>query len=578
MIARLYDRGMVRRLKSAAKARGRQWGIKVGARWWNPGRSIGNNLWVIWLIAVAGRAIANNAANSLVWDKDLLASASMLFIGLSLSLAKRLSRLLTIGEERQVLWFYPMSNRDFFRWTAWHFLVRTTGITIIAGAIYFVAANTRAWYGVGIAAIAEWCIVLCIALAITRHVDKLPRWLPTTLYFIAGLMFFVPNAYQESTGYFVFVLPTGWPGVLLTAHWTNQMALVIIEGATLVLGICCCLLLRHLEREFVGHELPEPMNTDELEEHRQDAIAGYAIKEEQTDERILDELESEVTGEATLPLQTNWRIQKLQNWSDAANKLVSQAKGFSRWNWNAMAPIERAVGWCLDDHEKGTAQFLLGPVAPSWSTRWRTAAIATAIGVAASSAPKGGLDTVSLMAFTVSVCVGLPILGGLWPATTQGRISGRFSPIFGCYPLSYWEAGWVIYKANVIRTVAWSPLGILAAVLTAGSRHTNFGHSCWLVVRGMLLFVSILPLLSAAKFSKVTNDTANFRWRIMPLVGLAIFLLAAIGISGIFVLETDGGWPYVLLAGTSAMCWAGWAGYGLYFERGQVDLLREKID
>jgi hypothetical protein len=229
-----------------------------------------------------------------------------------------------------------------------------------------------------------------------------------------------------------------------------------------------------------------------------------------------------------------------------------------------MRPIERTVGWCLREREQSDAQFLLGPVVPNWSTRWRTAA------------GMWEFNIISALAFAVSIGSGLPVLGGAWPAANQGKISGKFSPIFGCYPLSCWTAGWIMFKANTVRTAAWIPLGLMIGVLNARTADTTIASSCWWVARGILLFLGVQPILLAGKISKVTNDTSNMRLRTIPLLGLFVMMILVVVGLGAGVFMASGWWPVIFLGGVAVVSWVSWAAYGWYYERGQVDLLREQ--
>jgi len=133
-----------------------------------------------------------------------------------------------------------------------------------------------------------------------------------------------------------------------------------------------------------------------------------------------------------------------------------------------------------------------------------------------------------------------------------------------------------MFKANAVRTAAWVPLGLVIGVLNATTSHTLITAGCWLVARAVLLFLAAAPILLAGKFSKGTNDTLNMRLRMIPLLGLflvVIFLIVTLG-AGVFM--ADDWWPILFLAGVHLVSWAAWAAYGWYYNRAQVDLLREQ--
>lgn len=183
----------------------------------------------------------------------------------------------------------------------------------------------------------------------------------------------------------------------------------------------------------------------------------------------------------------------------------------------------------------------------------------------------------AVLATAVAVAVGLPVLGGNWPATRQGRISGKLSPIFGCYPLSYWKAGWTMFKLNAVRTAAWVPLGLLLGALNARSTQASLEQGCWTSTKAVLLFLMVMPILLAGKFSEVTNDTSNLRLRLLPFVAGIIFIVIVLTVlAGIALLVVPGLWALPVLAAIGLVSWGSWAAYGWYYDRAQVDLLRER--
>jgi hypothetical protein len=512
---------------------------------------------------------------------------SVAFAGLALSRAQKMAELLTVGAERRVLWFYPISNRDFFRWGILRFVARSTWIVILAAVVYVVARDATGFNGWVVritAPLAEWLVVLCIALALVRRVDVLPKWLPLAFYVVAGLILFAPDRYGKAATPLASALPTGWLHVVLmnreAQEWTGWIAM----GGVFALGFLCWQLLKRLETISCREEAAIQEAASGMEEstrpaeEAQDVIDRFAAEQARAEEEQASEAAIEAAGEAVLPIQAAWQRHRFENWGSEVGEVVRQGQWLKRWNWNAMRPIERVAGWCLNEREKGEAQFLLGPMTPRWSNRWPTSAIATAVGVAATiTGATWEFNMVSVLAFGVSIASGVPVLGGAWPATNQGRISGKFSPIFGCYPISYWTAGWIMFKANAVRTAAWVPLGVVMAVLYARTAHTTFADGCGLLARAVLLFVALSPILLSGKFSKVTNDTLNLRLRALPLVGLFLAVIFAVATFGAGVFLASGWWPVVFLGLAALLSWAWWAVYGWYYQRGQVDLLREQV-
>ncbi len=578
-MVRLYDGKLLRRLRSAAKARARRSGRKSSrGRWWKAGGGGGKWLWLVWLLANLARIVAGKAGSE-YWKTSLLGGMSLAFAGLSLSRARKMAELLTVGVERRVLWFYPLGDRDFFQWATFHFVARSTWIAVVAGIVYFVASigtDVNGWAVAIAGAIAEWLVVLCIAVAMARHVDKLPRWLPLGLYIAAGLMLFVPEPSGKTATPLASALPTGWLHIVMTNPRAKEWASWVTACAIPALGLLCWWLLKQLQIIYCHQEVPAMEQNARPAEEQRDVMERVAAEQARAEEEEASEAAMDAAGEAVLPIQAVWRKERLENWGSEVGEVIRQRRWLNGWNWEAMRPVEQVVGWCLNEREKGLAQFLLGPVMPTWSNRWRTAAIATAVGVAAVAAGTWQFNMVAILALAVSIGSGVPVLGGAWPATNQGRISGKLSPIFGCYPLSYRSAGLVMFKANAVRTAAWLPLGLTIGVLNARTAHTTIGYSCWLAARAILLFLSLMPIVLAGKFSKVTNDTSSLRLRTIPLLGLLVIVISVVAILGAGVFMASSWRPVIFLAGAALVSWLSWAAYGWYYEHGQVDLLREQ--
>jgi hypothetical protein len=576
----LYDAALVRRINKAVKARlSREGKKRAKARWWKGGAGGGSKwFWLIWLVVNLVRLAPARGSDAAMFE--LLSCLSLAMTAVAFSSARKLAVKLSFGDERRVLWFYPISDRDFFLWTTQRYVARTIWVFFVAALVYSIsvpASGVPGWSLRIAGAIGEWLVVLCAILALVRHVDMIPRWLPVSFYTLAVIVFFAAP-FAKTTRPLALALPTGWLHFLMTAPLLKPWSLWIILLVIPALAFLVFWLAKQIEKLFI-HEpaqvQPEP------EQRVADSVDRYAaeqVRVEREEQEAAEEVGEDGETEATipLPLQAAWQKQRVQNWGSQLGEVVREGSWLNAWDWNAMLPIERASGWCLNQREKFEAQFLLGPTPPAWSNRWRTAAIATAVGVAAALPGNYYLNILAIAAFAVSIGAGLPVLGGVWPATNQGRLSGKLSPIFASYPLSYWSAGRTMFKANAVRTIAWIPLGLMIGICNARTANVPLAASCWIVLRAILLFLAVTPILLSGKFSKVTNDTANLRLRTIPLIVLFIVVITVLALLSVGVFATDTWWPILFLAAIALVSWGSWAGYGWYYERAQVDLLRDR--
>ena len=447
---------------------------------------------------------------------------------------------------------------------------------MLAFATYFLtndAAGTQGWVIQIAAALGEWLIVLCAVFALARFVDKYPRWLPLVLYIAAGALLFSPARLAEILQPLALALPTGWLHVFMTGGRAQRWeAHVILVGLPLV-GLLFATLYNRLPVVYCKDETTVPRQEGQAADFVGRA-SGTELSPEEAE--LQEELESAEEAPA-FPIQATWQKQRLANWGAQAAEYIWRRDWMRLWDWQQLPPIERAAGWCLNQREKGEAQFLLGPKPPAWSEKWKIAVIATAVASAVMLSGLEKLYFLAVLASAVAVALGLPLMGGNWPVTNQGSISGKLSPIFGCYPLCYWSAGWTMFKLNAVRTAAWVPLGLLLGVLNAKSMQASPAQGCWVVARCILLFLMVMPILLAGKFSKVTNDTLNLRLRLVPLVGAfvcVVFLMITLG--AVALLVAPGPWAFPFIVATGLVAWGTWAAYGCYYDRAQVDLLRER--
>jgi hypothetical protein len=579
----LYDRGIVKRLRKAVKERVRADGRKsTSAKWWRrPSRS-GGVAGTFWMFLVFINLLRSSAETPR-WRFLVLGGASLAFAGVALNMARNLWMKLSIDEERAVLLFYPMKDADFYRWATMRFGAGTAWVMIVAGIAYLLAVPVSGPSDVAIvvgAAIAEWMVVLCVVLALVRHVDKYPRWLSLGFFVAAALLFFAPVQYFDSLMPLAWVLPTGWVYGLFFGKIAAQWASLAVVALLPVLGLLCWWLWKQLEKFYVQAQeatVAAAMATSEamMTETLTSKSSGRTWIEMPADDSA-DLEEEELNSEAAFPLQAAWRKQRLENLNVQVGKYVLEENWMERWNWKNLGPLEWIASGCLTEKEKGIAQFLIGPRPPGWSGRLRIAVIATAVAFAAALPEMNALNFIAGVAFATSIGAGLPLLGGTWPAGNQGRISGKLSPIFGCYPVSYWLGGWTIYKLNVVRMLAWLPLGLMLGVLGARSGHLPLMYGFWLTTRGLLCLVAVMPLLATSKFAKVTNDTSYLRIKsifiLILVLSLVFAVITLVGMAMMLPFEMAS-MSFVAL---TILGWLGWSIYGIYYDRGKVDLLRDR--
>jgi hypothetical protein len=303
-----------------------------------------------------------------------------------------------------------------------------------------------------------------------------------------------------------------------------------------------------------------------------------ARKERFIEEQLLEEQLEEELGEKEIEPgrpQTEWQKLRLQLVGTNVGKQILFGDWLALRNWSAEPWLDRLAGGWLNLAEKRATEFLSGDADPRWSELWRASVIAAALAGALFVIGQTATLALGILAAAVSAMLGVPVLGGNWPATSPGRLSGKLSPVHGCYPLEYRTACRAMWKINLVRTAAWLPIGALMGALMGLGNGSGAGLGAWLVLKGALAYAAAIPLLSAGHFSKSTNDSTNLQLSTLPLLGFAVLIVIMLAAAAIMTLVLPAAWALVSLGATLAIALSAWWLYGRFYERGQVDLLRD---
>src|SRR5262249_2133427 len=152
------------------------------------------------------------------------------------------------------------------------------------------------------------------------------------------------------------------------------------------------------------------------------------------------------------------------------------------------------VAKCLNGDERELVRWMLASKPPDWTRRWKIGVIAAAIS-AGCIALGGQLGwTLASAAFAVSAAVGMPFAAGSWLMLDSGSISGKLSPIHGCFPLDYGRASWVIAKLAWLRGLAWLPIGMIVGALMAWDGYGAPMPGVWMVAKGFGVWAAMMPV------------------------------------------------------------------------------------
>jgi len=566
---RLHSLALVWRLRRAVRQRVRKSkSLRRRARWWR--RSFRLERPAIYeplLTIVLAVVIAIHRDKGNAW---LLACLTLYCTATAVLRSRQLQSLMTTSPERLLFHFYPLSDAHFFHWGLQGFLWKTVRIWLACGVVFAFVFESRnePWFWKAAAfATLEWLVTLAVIMALAAYVYGINKWVPAGLYLATIVVFYAGSLPYIASIYPVLqFLPAGWVDFAIAAFhgWVSEWIALI---TLMALAACSVwMLIIRFRARIVAEGAPELLNDPEHEPKQQ---SMGVLDEDARLEELMDEEE-----EPARP-QTGWQNLRRQLVGASVEKQILSRDWLASRDWSAEAWLERMTGAWLTEEEKTTAELLLGGAALHWHELWRGSVI---VAGAASVLFVVGLPStyaMGILAAGLSALVGVPVLGGSWPATSPARLSGKFSPLHGCFPLEYRIACRVMWKINLVRTAAWTPFGIVMGAFAGLSHGSGAGIAAWLVLKGVLVYAVATPLLSAGQFSKSTNDTSNLRLATLPLVGFALLIVLMLVTAGIMTMALPMALAFVSLGVTLAISVGAWWLYGRYYERGQVDLLRE---
>jgi len=579
---RLYDAGLVGRLRKAAGERARESGKKgYRKRWWGNARAKSrSNFLLLYLGFVVIRLVAARAEQST--GMELLAgSASLAFAGLALQRTKQLRQALTRSFERVHSYFYPVSEEEFVERTLFQAATNSWWIPIVGLGIFRALQSGNSfevWTLAGLAAIAEMLVVIGLVFGLEQHIEIIPRWLPWGLFAMAALWFFTPQTYAQGEQAWVNALPTGSVYLVMRSAWPADAKMGVLGGMVVVFAAAAWQLSKRLRTVFVRQfqrSLEAELESHSMDIEGQEDQSSEAWRVSEQPEADVDEPEEAWEAVQPLPIQATWQKQRIQTIGSQWGEEVLRGEWLRRGDWSHAPAIERTIGWWLTEKEKDTLWFLVGGRLPEWSNAWKNSVIALAAGILLVVSLPAGWKFAGVIPILISIGMGLPVAGGTWAATSPAWISGKITPLYGIYPLPYGQASRVMAKVNLTRTLAWLPLVAVLAVVNAKIENGSVAGALWLAARGVLLWFAWMPIAIAGKFSKGTNDTTLTRARQIILVPLVILVVSVMVVLWAVILIVDR--PEVLIGAVAALgaSIGVWAAYGWWYNR-QVDLLRDR--
>lgn len=216
--------------------------------------------------------------------------------------------------------------------------------------------------------------------------------------------------------------------------------------------------------------------------------------------------------------------QPAQPASFGAARLISHDEIVQRPNWRMGGWIEQIVAAWLSEEDEPVAEFMLAQNIGGWSKRWRVAALISATGVAITVL----VPLPPWVLFLPMVGAGLwaaPLFGGIWPGFRGVPIFGGVIPTYAVFPVGYREISRVMFKANIVRVLAWAPLVVAYATALATRLGNNPRYGIVVGVEVVVLVLTMQPVMVIGHFSSGTNDTKQFNRYTLSFFGIGLILL-----------------------------------------------------
>lgn len=363
------------------------------------------------------------------------------------------------------------------------------------------------------------------------------------------------------SGLGLLAVPTGWTsyalrsGILDGRPWALFAALPVAALAALFPLAGRRLLGTYVVGELV-YQAPPP-----AELILESAVERELVRQSEYNPELVDRPE----------LKPLVRDELLRSIPDALERSILDGALRRPPEWASGGPLERAFAALLSPRGQALADFLLGGN-PGWSRSWlRSAAIA---GIGAGFALLTAATPLWLILGPFLLAV-LPLLGGRWNGFQSLPIGGAYMPHCAIYPMSYWEMSSILFRASLLRLLAWTPLLLGLLVAAASDLRLSTGAALLLGLKGLLVGVAAIPVSNLFRFSAGTNDTLRLGClRILFVGALGLGILGSVG-CGFLLFVPDAGAPRAAgAAGLVALSLGTWALYGLVYQRGRIDLLR----
>ena len=447
----------------------------------------------------------------------------------------------------------PISTRAFFKW-AWTRTVLLAWVVPASFCVAYVSFALRANRGVAVAAafalaLLQWALVSALIFAFAFLLrGRFCRTLAWSFYLVALVMFQGSTQLRAVLSQIKSILPAHWISeafqAILGGRWDGTLAVL----PAVVIAASGFYWLQAIQKTFALENLELiPANTTPQDE---DEEFGPAIDAQMR--AVRDEFRAGNAEQRAAEAWTNYFPVGLGN-----------------------GPVERVVTAWLDAREREVASFLLAGQQASWSKLFKIAsmialAVLTVSPLVHASAP--AFEWVAYPGILIATSVALPLLGGTWRGYNAGFSSMHQSPMYGTFPISFWELTRVALKVNAVRTVFFLPLWFAFSAEAGALFDQGAAYGLTVGIKVYWIFLCTLSFSAANKHLVYSSDIRDINRHTLLMV-LGFFVVAApLYIAAAIMLFLWNAWLSGLALLVLSILY--WLTMGWLHERGRLDLIK----
>lgn len=450
----------------------------------------------------------------------------------------------------------PLPDREFFSWQWQKFLFRSGWVFFLAFLLYAIqglrqsATVGQALILALLASLAQWILVVSLASLILNFRHSWFNQIGLAAYAAIIGAAVAPPSFSGAISAAALMLPAGWinraylgmlAGHLLAFLWVLPVPAIAVIAA----------IYGRSQRERYKPRLIQVLDSSSVEDMA-DVNQDQALAETQPE------------GGLALVAQDT-----------AADRISFGELEYVR-DWNQFGLIERVAGWCVEGKERVVAEFMLGDRLGQWSSRWlKGFYISCGVIFALALVPRTPF-WLTVGAACIAGFYAAPVLGGKWLGFSPIIVSMKQSSVEAFYPVTYWQVSRLMFKINLLRLLAYSLLLFPLVIALFWKAGFSIEHGVFIATR-ILFWLAVLQFGAAlGQHSRGTNDTKSFSFGTIAffIFGLFCILFLMIGVFVSFVPEAPyGAWVGgVIVTLFLALTW--WS-YGLLYNRGRIDLIRD---